>query len=70
MVEMATIFHHHGPQYRARFGSRMPLRHHKVMHAIERCRTPDFEDAPFPVRPLVPWVEVVHDRIAIERADR
>lgn len=40
MVEMATIFHHHGPQYRARFGSRMPSRHHKVMHAIERCRTP------------------------------
>ena len=33
---------------------------------IERCHTPDFEDAPFPVRPLVPWVEVVHDRIAIE----
>jgi hypothetical protein len=40
MVEMATIFHHHGPQYRARFGSRMPLRHHKVMRAIECCRTP------------------------------
>jgi len=33
---------------------------------IERCRTPDFDDAPFPVRPLVPWVEVVHDRISIE----
>lgn len=33
---------------------------------IERCRTPDFDDAPFPRRPLVPWVEVVHDRIAIE----
>jgi radical SAM family uncharacterized protein len=33
---------------------------------IERCHTPDFEDAPLPVRPLVPWVEVVHDRIAIE----
>ena len=33
---------------------------------IERCKTPDFETAPFPTRPLVPWVEVVHDRIAIE----
>jgi radical SAM superfamily enzyme YgiQ (UPF0313 family) len=33
---------------------------------IERCQTPDFEDAPFPVRPLLPWVEVVHDRISVE----
>lgn len=33
---------------------------------IERCQTPDFEHAPFPTRPLVPWVETVHDRIAIE----
>ena len=34
--------------------------------SIERCQTPDFETAPFPTRPLVPYVEVVHDRIAIE----
>lgn len=33
---------------------------------IERCRTPDFENAPFPVRPLVPYAQVVHDRMAIE----
>ena len=33
---------------------------------IERCQTPDFESAPFPTRPLVPWVEAVHDRISIE----
>ncbi|MFO0972820.1 MAG: TIGR03960 family B12-binding radical SAM protein [Phycisphaerae bacterium] len=33
---------------------------------IERCQTPDFEHAPFPTRPIVPYVEVVHDRIAIE----
>ncbi|RME41565.1 MAG: TIGR03960 family B12-binding radical SAM protein [Planctomycetota bacterium] len=33
---------------------------------IERCQTESLEDAPFPVRPLVPYVEVVHDRIAIE----
>ena len=33
---------------------------------IERCTTPDFETAPVPERPLVPWVQSVHDRIAIE----
>lgn len=33
---------------------------------IKRCHTPDFENAPFPLKPLVPHVEVVHDRIAIE----
>lgn len=33
---------------------------------IERCHTPDFEDAPVPLRPLVPWMPAVHDRIAIE----
>ncbi len=33
---------------------------------IERCQTPDFENAPFPIRPLIPWVQVVHDRMAIE----
>src|SRR5205085_1273744 len=30
---------------------------------ITRCQTPDFEEVPFPVHPLVPYVEVVHDRI-------
>ncbi len=33
---------------------------------IERCQTIDFENAPFPARPIVPFVEVVHDRMAIE----
>lgn len=33
---------------------------------IERCRTPDFDAVPFPTKPIVPWVEVVHDRISIE----
>lgn len=33
---------------------------------IERCHTPEFESAPFPLRPLVPWVETVHDRISLE----
>ena len=33
---------------------------------IERCQTPDLETAAFPDRPLIPWVETVHDRICIE----
>ncbi len=33
---------------------------------IERCQTENFDVAPFPLRPLVPYVEVVHDRFAIE----
>ena len=33
---------------------------------IERCHTPDFEVAPCPRRPLVPWTQTVHDRIALE----
>jgi radical SAM superfamily enzyme YgiQ (UPF0313 family) len=34
--------------------------------AIERCRTTDFENAPVPLRPIVPHTETVHDRMAIE----
>lgn len=33
---------------------------------ISRCQTEDFGGAPFPVRPIVPHVQVVHDRISIE----
>lgn len=33
---------------------------------IVRCQTADFENAPFPLQPLVPFVSVVHDRFAIE----
>jgi radical SAM family uncharacterized protein len=33
---------------------------------IERCQTPDLEAVPFPVRPLVPYVDIVHDRMAVE----
>jgi radical SAM family uncharacterized protein len=33
---------------------------------IERCQTPDLENAPFPLEPLIPYVKVVHDRIAVE----
>jgi radical SAM family uncharacterized protein len=33
---------------------------------IERCHVADFEHATVPLRPLVPWTETTHDRIAIE----
>ncbi len=34
--------------------------------SIVRCQTRNLQAAPFPVRPLVPHVKVVHDRISIE----
>ena len=40
MVELAEIFHRHGPQYRAKFGHKMLPSHKQVMRAIEQCRTP------------------------------
>jgi hypothetical protein len=39
MVELADIFRRHGPEYRARFGDRMPRSHLAAMEAIEQCRT-------------------------------
>ncbi|MFQ5591740.1 MAG: TIGR03960 family B12-binding radical SAM protein [Phycisphaerae bacterium] len=33
---------------------------------IIRCQTPDLDAAPFPSAPIIPFVEVVHDRMAIE----
>jgi Putative transposase/Transposase zinc-binding domain len=39
MVELADIFHHHGPEYRAKFGDRMPPSHLRALHDIEQCRT-------------------------------
>jgi hypothetical protein len=38
-LEVADIFRLHGPAYRKRFEDRMPLRHKRVMRAIEICRT-------------------------------
>jgi len=40
MVEVADVFRLHGPQYRAKYGSRMPRSHLRAMQAIESCRTP------------------------------
>jgi hypothetical protein len=39
MVELAEIFHRHGPQYRAKYGVKMLPSHRKVMCDVERCRT-------------------------------
>jgi hypothetical protein len=39
MVQIADIFRLHGPQYRAKFGDRMPPSHLRVMQDIEQCRT-------------------------------
>jgi hypothetical protein len=36
---MAEIFGRYGPEYREKFGERMPLRHRLAMAAIEQCRT-------------------------------
>ena len=37
-----------------------------IPSVIQRCQTTDFDAAPFPLRPLVPYVNVVHDRMAVE----
>lgn len=39
MTTIADIFCNHGPDYRLRFGSRMPRCHLRAMHDIETCRT-------------------------------
>ncbi|NCF69821.1 MAG: IS91 family transposase [Chloroflexi bacterium] len=39
MIEIAEIFRRYGPEYRKKFGERMPLRHRQAMAAIEQCRT-------------------------------
>ena len=33
---------------------------------VQRCRTDDFEHAPAPLRPIVPHIETVHERVALE----
>jgi radical SAM family uncharacterized protein len=37
-----------------------------IAYPVRRCQTPEFETAPIPVRPLVPHVQAVHERISIE----
>src|SRR5437660_1334511 len=41
MVEVAEIFRQHGPEYRTKFGSRMPRRHQRAMEDVQQCRTPE-----------------------------
>lgn len=38
-IEVADIFRAFGPDYRRTYGSRMPERHRRAMHAVEVCRT-------------------------------
>ena len=40
MVEVAEILRAHGPEYLAKYGSRMPRAHLRAMRDIEQCRTP------------------------------
>ena len=37
-----------------------------IPSVIQRCQTTNFDEAPFPLKPLVPYVDVIHDRFAIE----
>jgi len=39
VIEIADIFRRYGPQYRARFGTRMLPSHRRAMRDIEHCRT-------------------------------
>jgi hypothetical protein len=39
VIELAEIFSRYGPEYREKFGERMPLHHRLAMAAIEQCRT-------------------------------
>jgi hypothetical protein len=39
VIELADIFRRYGPQYREKYGERMPPSHRQAMAAIERCRT-------------------------------
>lgn len=39
MVELADLFRHYGPAYRAKFGDRLLPSHQHAMWAIEHCRT-------------------------------
>jgi radical SAM family uncharacterized protein len=41
-------------------------RHDDVPARVVRCQTRHLGEVPFPVRPLVPHVKVIHDRISIE----
>ena len=38
MLELAEIFRHYGPAYRAKFADRMPPSHLAAMHALAQCR--------------------------------
>jgi hypothetical protein len=49
MIELADIFRHHGPAYRAKFADRLLPRHRAALEAIEHCRTAALGGASLPV---------------------
>ncbi|UCD28369.1 MAG: TIGR03960 family B12-binding radical SAM protein [Planctomycetota bacterium] len=58
-------YHDDGTVKAMRPGSSCPHNFTPRSH-IQRCSTPDLNLAPFPTKPLVPYTEIVHDRISIE----
>lgn len=54
------------PEYRQGRLVAFHRRRQEVPEIIERAVLPDLEDVPVPTRQIVPYVECVHDRIAIE----
>ena len=44
MVELAEIFRRYGPEYREKYGARMPPSHLDAMTDVERCRTETLGD--------------------------
>ncbi|MFO7902366.1 MAG: radical SAM protein [Pirellulaceae bacterium] len=56
----------HEPEYRAGRLVALNRRRPELPERIERAVLTDLENAPIPTRQIVPYVECVHDRIAIE----
>jgi len=61
----AVEYHDDGTINRMRPSANCPADFEPSMR-ITRCRTPDLDKAAFPLRPIVPYTETVHDRICIE----
>ena len=54
------------PEYRDERFVALHRRHDDVPEAIEPALIRDLDGTPLPTRPIVPYIECVHDRIAIE----
>lgn len=72
LLQLATEFpfcyvpRFYEPEYRQGRFVAMNRRHGDVPETIEPSLLADFEGTPLPTQPIVPYVECVHDRIAIE----